>query len=311
MKNASLTAAGPSGLTRLLENKDLWPVLAILAAVLLWGGSFSAMRVVVRTLNPWTVMWGRMMVALVILLPLTIKLLPKNYRRGDWKVLLPTVVFQPCLYFFLESNALRFTTSSQAGVISASVPLMVGVGAWLFLGESVTGRTIIGLVLSLAGVFGLTMLEGSGGPAENPWLGNTMELAAMAAAAANMILIKQLCLRYSPWTLTAMQVVAGAIFFSPGLLFIPGWNSGVWNLGLILTMVFLGALVTLGAFGFYNWGMSRIPAGRASVFINLVPVTAVFFGWILLEESLSLWQCLAAGVVVAGVWLSQRPRAEA
>ena len=312
MKTTSpTTARSVNGLSRLLANTDLWPVAAILTAVLLWGGSFSAMRVVVRELNPWSVMWGRMMVALILLLPLTVKLIPKNYRPGDWKLLLPTVVFQPCLYFLLESNALRFTTSSQAGVIAASVPLMVVVGAWLFLGESVTGRIVAGLILSLAGVFGLTLLEGSGGAAENPMLGNAMELGAMAAAAANMILVKQLCSRYNPWTLTGLQVAAGAIFFSPGLFFLPGWDSGVWSIDLILTMVFLGALVTLGAFGLYNWGMSRIPAGRASAFINLVPVTAVFFGWILLGESLNPLQCLAAGAVIVGVWLSQKSRSRA
>jgi drug/metabolite transporter (DMT)-like permease len=52
--------------------------------------------------------------------------------------------------------------------------------------------------------------------------------------------------------------------------------------------------------------MSRIAASRASVFINLVPVFAVAIGWGLLGESLSVAQCIAATVVVCGVWFSQR-----
>jgi len=71
-------------------------------------------------------------------------------------------------------------------------------------------------------------------------------------------------------------------------------------------MAFLGLFVTLGAFGLYNWGMSHVPASRASIFINLVPVNAVLIGWIVLGEALSSLQLLMAGVVLCGVVFSQR-----
>lgn len=283
----------------------LLPTLAILGAVLLWGGSFSAMRTAVQVLPPQSVMWIRMAVALTVLLPVLPRLAPGRSALRDWKPLLLMVAFQPCLYFWLESNALTLTTSSQAGVIAASVPLMVAVGARLFLGERTGAGALAGLVVSMAGVAWLTT-GGDDGQASNALLGNAMELGAMASAAAYMLLVKRLCGRYGPWTLTAMQVAAGALFFLPGA--VPLWRAGAapWTPGLALAMAFLGAGVTLGAFGLYNWGMSRMPAGRASAFINLVPVTAVLLGWGLLGESLTPSQTAAAGVVFFGVWLSQR-----
>ena len=86
------------------------------------------------------------------------------------------------------------------------------------------------------------------------------------------------------------------------------WRSdpAIWQTDLILALVFLGAGVTYGAFGLYNWGMSRIPASRAAVFINLVPVVAVAFGWAVLGEGLGAGQTLAALAVVGGVAYSQR-----
>ncbi|MBW2648057.1 MAG: DMT family transporter, partial [Deltaproteobacteria bacterium] len=75
---------------------------------------------------------------------------------------------------------------------------------------------------------------------------------------------------------------------------------------LIMILVFLGGLVTVAAFGLYNWGISRIPASKASVFINLIPVVAVALGWALLGEGLTPLQCVAASAIGAGVWLSQR-----
>ena len=292
----------------ILARQDLLAVGAILAAVFLWGGSFSAMRVAVQVMSPWSVMWLRMITATVLLIPLAGKLIPSSYRKGDWKLLIPMVLFQPCLYFLLESYALQFTTSSQAGVISAALPLMVAFGASLVLSESIPRVAYIGLLLSLLGVACLTVMQGSAGAAANPLLGNALELGAMVSAAANMIVLKRLCERYNPWTLTAMQVLAGAIFFLPGLFFMVRAEESYWTPQLVLILLFLGSFVTLGAFGLYNWGMSHIPASRASAFINLVPVNAVFFGWILLGERLSLPQCIAASAVMGGVWLSQKSR---
>jgi drug/metabolite transporter (DMT)-like permease len=129
---------------------------------------------------------------------------------------------------------------------------------------------------------------------------------AMTSAAVNIIFVKRLCDRYNPWLLTVLQVVAGTLFFTPGLVFLVRGAKVMWTVPLVLSIILLGALVTLGAFGLYNWAMSRIPASRAAVFINMVPVTAVAFGWMMMGESLSIVQCIAAAGVMVGVAISQK-----
>lgn len=307
MKNTQIarSLARPGGRVA-IDPGRLFPIAALFTAVILWGGSFAAMRLSVQAMSPWSVMWLRMVIALAVILPFAGRLKTANYRKGDWKLIVPMVFFQPCLYFLLESNALRFTTSSQAGVISASVPMMVAIGAWMMLAEPLGKRTLVGLVLSVAGVAVLSLCGAPDDAAANPLLGNLLELGAMACAAVNMIMVKRLSARYNPWMLTALQVFAGTLFFSPGLVFLMREPGVVWTTPLVLCIVFLGALVTLGAFGLYNWGMSRIPASKASMFINLVPVTAVAIGWMAMGESLSGLQCVAAATVIIGVGISQQ-----
>lgn len=288
-----------------IHSGGILPVAALFAAVLLWGGSFAAMRLSVQAMSPWSVMWLRMVIALVVILPFAGRLKTDAYRRGDWKRLAPMVLFQPCLYFLLESNALCLTTSSQAGVISAFVPILVAVGAWMILAEPLGIRTLAGLFLSVAGVVLLSLSGRPDAAAANPLLGNVLELGAMACAAVNIIMVKRLCERYNPWLLTALQVAAGTLFFSPGLVLLWVQPGVEWTTPLVLSIVFLGALVTLGAFGLYNWALTRIPASRASMFINLVPVTAVAIGWMAMGESLSGVQCMAAAAVIIGVGISQ------
>lgn len=291
---------------KIINWKRILPYAALIAAVILWGSTFVGTRIALRSLDPMVILWIRMMTALIVILPFSRSIMPDKYKKGDWKLLIPMVLFQPCLYFLLESNALKFTTSSQAGVIAASVPILVTLGAWIFLSESINKTTIMGLIISLGGVFVLTMSQGGNSLAENPILGNFMEFLAMIFAAANMLIIKKLSSRYNPLTLTAMQIVAGSIFFLPGLVKLIQMDQSLWTIRLLALVIYMGVFVSLGAFGLYNWAMSRISASKASSYINLVPVVAILSGWIILGETLNLTQSFSAILVLAGVVMSQR-----
>ena len=289
-----------------LRLQNILPILSILAAVFLWGSSFSAVRYLLTELPPFAVMFCRIFIAFVFIIPISRKFWPKNYQKGDWKILLPMVLFQPCLYFLFESNALTFTTSSQAGIISACLPLMVAVAAWVFLSESISNRTIAGLVLSITGVVMLTVFQSQTSSAARPFLGNFLELLAMASACGNMILVKKLSSRYDTWSLTIMQITAGLIFFLPGAVSVFQTDLTFFTWKIILILIYLGVCVSFLAFGLYNWGISKIDASRASIFINLIPVTAVALGWLFLGETLYTKQIFAAMIIIGGVIISNK-----
>ncbi len=286
--------------------KNILPTLSIIGAVFLWGSSFVAMRIVLKDLHPFAVMFCRLFSALIFIIPISIKLFPKSYQKNDWKILALMVLFQPCLYFLFESNALTFTTSSQAGVISACLPLMVAVAAWFFLSESINSKTIIGLILSICGVILLTIFQSKQVDAPHPVLGNILEVGAMFSACANLILIKKLSSNYGAWSLTGMQIIAGTIFFLPGIKYIINTDPSIWTMQLIFLLLYLGICVSFLAFGLYNWGISKIKVSRASIFINLIPVTAVMLGWLILGETLNSKQMIATIIVISGVFLSNQ-----
>lgn len=285
------------------DNANLLPTLAVLGAVVLWGSSFSAMKSVLDVLDPMAAMWCRMAVAVAVLAALRRQISFSGYRKGDWLRLGFMALCLPCLYFLLEANALTLTTSAQAGVVSASLPLMVALGGWAMLGERMRPRAAAGLVLAIGSVAWLTLASAPQQSAANPLLGNLLEAGAMVCSAGYMLYARSLSTRYSPLTLTAVQMFAGFLFFTPGAfrLELPEANLAATAMKLL----YLGSFVSLGAFGLFNYGVSRIPAGRASAFINMVPVVAVALGWGLLGEALNPVQCLAACGVLLGVCLSQ------
>jgi drug/metabolite transporter (DMT)-like permease len=279
----------------------LLPLLFLGGAVLFWGTSFVALKTAMDSFSPMTVIWLRMLVATVVFLPFWHRMPRPDYRRGDWKVLLLAALCIPCLYYLFEGFAVQFTTSSQAGVISAIVPLLVAGGAWLFLHERLTWRGAVAIALSLAGVAVLSMGGTAQESASNPVLGNLLELLAMVAAAGSMLAIKHLSTRYSPWLLTGLQAAVGVAFFFP-MAFASGTQGWLSAPPLAWACVaYLGVAVSLGAFGLYNSALKLMPASRASLAINIIPAVALLAGWVFRGESLSWVQLAACAVIVGAV----------
>ncbi len=158
---------------------------------------------------------------------------------------------QPCLYFLLEGYALSLTSSSQAGMISALVPLLVTAGAWAVLKEPVSPTGIAGLLLSIGGVVWLSLGGVADESSPNPALGNLLEVGAMVCAAGYMVVMKRLSARYSTWWLTGMQCVAGAVSFPAGC----SVRRGLGNISMQawIAVAYLGFLSLWGLSGCITW----------------------------------------------------------
>ena len=182
---------------------DRRPLAYLGVTVLLWGTSFAVTKSAYASFPPMTVIWLRMVIAFLAALPFLRRLPRPDYRRGDWKYLTVATLFLPCLYFALEGYAIQFTSSGQAGVVAAVMPLIVGLAAWVFLRERPTWQRVAAILASMLGVAMLSLGGLQQAAAPNPGLGNLLELGAMVAAAGATITIKHLSTRYDAWLLTA------------------------------------------------------------------------------------------------------------
>ncbi|PIE32592.1 EamA family transporter [candidate division KSB3 bacterium] len=280
------------------------PIAGLLFAMLLWGTSFVTMKLALQSYHPFLVVFGRMIIASLVFLLFGKRLKQFSYQKGDWKYLLLLALCEPCLYFVFESYALLYTTSSQAGIVSASLPLMVAFAAMMFLKERLNPAVILGGGIAIAGIVLISSQSVVTRDAPNPLLGNILELIAMSCAAGYTLIARYLGTRYSAVALTAIQCFIGSVFFAP-VLFLPSVHfPETFALVPSLSIVYLGSCVTVGAYSLYNYGLQKIPASQASAFINLIPVFAVLCGWIVLGERLTIFQGIGMGLVLAGVWLS-------
>ncbi|MCL2785482.1 MAG: DMT family transporter, partial [Propionibacteriaceae bacterium] len=244
---------------------SLRPLLYLLGAMVLWGTSYAVTKNAYSSLPPMYVVWFRMIIASVAFLPLLITVKKPDYHAGDWKLLAAAMACLPCLYYVFEGSAVFFTTSSQAGVVTAVMPLIVAVSAWFLLHEKPSTRTLIAVVISAVGVVQLSLTGSSQATAPNPALGNLLELGAMIAAAGSTLAIKRLSSRYDPLLLTGMQMGAGAVFFAPVALTSGSVHLTAVPISAWLSIAYLGIGCGLAAFGFYNSALRLLPASKAAL----------------------------------------------
>ncbi|SEA70352.1 Permease of the drug/metabolite transporter (DMT) superfamily [Desulfuromusa kysingii] len=285
---------------------NLLPSISLIMAMLLWSSSFVALKIAFQGYHPMQVIFGRMFIASLCFVAFLPSFRKINWRRQDIKYLLVMVICEPCLYFIFEAKALELTSASQAGMITAMLPLMVAILAWSWLKENIGKQTLAGFCLAILGACWLSLASEASTNAPNPLLGNFYEFLAMAFAAAYTVSLKRLSSNYPPLFITALQAFVGSLFFFPFLL-LPGvgWPAS-WDFAPALAVLYLGTMITFGAYGCYNYGVSRIPASRAAGYVNLIPVFGVILGMLILGDKLNLSQWFACGLVFYGVWLSSR-----
>lgn len=290
-----------------MKKSETGAVITLLAAMIIWATSFIALKVTFRTYNPMFVIWGRQVLASMLFLFVIKKLWKKcRYKKGDYRLLLLMAIFEPCLYFIFEAMAISNTTASQAGILTSTLPILVAVAAFFTLKERTFFLTWLGFFIAVTGAFILSICSEVTESAPNPVLGNFLEFCAMICATGYTITLKRLSERYNPFFLTAFQCFTGSVFFIP-FVFIGGKGfPSEFVLMPAMGIVYLGIIVTIGAYGLYSVGISRVKASTAAAFVNLIPVFTMLFGWIFLNEKMNLMQYFGCGLIFAGVYLSQK-----
>jgi len=290
------------------NTRRLLPTLSLILAMLLWASSFVALKLAFRGYHPMQMIFGRMFIASLCFLPFVPGFRKLNWRKRDLKYLLIMAVCEPCLYFVFEAKALELTSASQAGMITAILPLLVAILAWAWLKEQISRQTLLGFSLAIIGACWLSLASESSSDTPNPLLGNFCEFLAMVCAAGYTVSLKHLTANYPPLFLTAVQAFIGSLFFFPFLLVPEIGFPEQWQTVPALSVIYLGTFITLAAYGCYNFAVSRIPASQAAGYVNLIPVFGVILGMLILGDQLNSAQWLACGLVFCGVWLSSRSK---
>jgi drug/metabolite transporter (DMT)-like permease len=271
--------------------------------------SFVATKVALETIPPFTLVFARFcMAAVIFLLMRQGRTWPTFHRRDHVKMLL-LALFEPCLYFIFETVGLQHTSAPKTALIIATIPVVVVALGALVLGERTGAVSIAGILLSFCGIAILVIGDPAfGWSLDGSLLGDLLIGGAVISASLYMILARDLSRTYASLEITFVQIVYGAVFFFfPFVWELPDLQWSVITMQSVVAVSYLTLFATVGAFMCYNFALSQVPASRAAVFINGIPVVTAIGAWALLNERLTGIQMGGGALVLVAVFLTNLP----
>ena len=281
-----------------------WQTEFLLLAMI-WGASFLFMRTAAVEFGALLTAGLRVGIAALFLLPLLLLRGQGPVLRAHWKPVFMIGVFNSALPFALYAFAVQHITTGLSSILNATVPLFGAMVAWAWLGDRPTLSRAIGLGIGFLGVLLLAAGEASFTP-------NASGIAPLWAVAACLLatmsygLSANFAKRFIPHvpplaTATGSQMGATLALLLPSLLTLPPASPSLQAWG---ALVVVGVVSTGVAYILYFRLIDQTGPARALTVTFLVPVFAIAYGVLLLDEHITPWMIACGVVIVVGTGLA-------
>ncbi|HUG56578.1 MAG TPA: EamA family transporter, partial [Candidatus Limnocylindrales bacterium] len=196
------------------------------------------------------------------------------------------------LYYATFNVGLASARATDAGVIQASIPAVSALLAIPILAERANAWTWSGIGLSFAGV--ALLVRATTGSGEGSLAGDLWIAASVLDWALYSVYVRRLSRRASGTAITAAALGWGALLLVPLGLAELLWVRPSLTVPGAAAVVFLA--VFAGALGYWLWsyGLARLRAGQATIYLNLLPLVAAASGVLVLGERLTGAEPVAA-----------------
>lgn len=288
------------------------PVLLGLSGI--WGASFLFIKVAVEDTGALEVVAARLFFGALVVSAYV------AFVRRKWIRLSPSLVGQVAV-LALISNVAPFALitwgeehidSGRASVLNASTPIFAAAVAALLLDEErFTPARILGLVLGFLGVGVLTGTESLDVTNANV-AGQLAVVCAALCYGTAAVFSRHMLRTHDPISLASLQFPLGVLIIVPAMLVASG-GSPDYSLDpeAWASVITLGAAGTGLAYIMYLWLIENIGSVRASLVTYIVPVLALFLGWLILDETIGFNTIAGFLLIITGVATVLRGQAPA
>ncbi|WCR05178.1 DMT family transporter [Paracoccus saliphilus] len=280
-----------------------WAQLLLLSV--LWGGSFFLIAVSVTGLPVLSVVAIRLGVAAMVLwliVLMTGRKLPR--APGIWAAFLVMGILNNAIPFGLIVWGQTSIPSGLASILNATTPLWTVIVSGLLLSdEGFSARKLVGVVLGLGGVAVMIGLDTLAGLGHAIWAQLAILGAALSYAFANVFGRRFRSMGLDPVVTAAGMVTGSSALLVPLALSVDGWPGAEVPGQVWLAAIVLGVVSTGLAYVLYFRVLARAGATNISLVTFLVPVSAVFLGWLFLAETLGPAHLLGVALIALGLVL--------
>ena len=289
----------------------LLPYAAFVALALIWGVSFLLIKVTVQDMSPTVLLLFRSASGFAALALIVLALRKPLFGPG-WRgrvigfgIMALTNAVIPWVAIGWGEERI---SSGLASILNSTTTLWTAVLIyWVMPTERPTAINYVGVVVGFAGVVILVFPELASHGLSGDVLGALAVVVASLSYAVNALYQRRKMRRVSIFEVSLGQLGAGVLFAIP--LAAPSLPSIHFHWVSMAAVIGLGAIGTGVAYTLYYYVMNTLGAVRAAGVTYLVPVTAVFWGAFLLNETVSASVVAGGIVILAGILLVNLRRA--
>ncbi|MDM8257359.1 DMT family transporter [Phocaeicola barnesiae] len=289
-----------------LRNKETWFHLIAVLTVCIWGSTFIATKTLINQgLTPVEIFTYRFSLAYLCLLAFCHQKLMANTWSDEGLFLLAGLT-GGSLYFISENSALEITMASNVSLIVCTTPVLTVLLSSFFFKEKLRKGFIAGSLVALSGVT-LVVFNGSVFLKLNP-LGDCLTLLAALSWAFYSLILRQMGNKYSTLFITRKVFFYGLITM---ILYLPFAPSSFHLERLCYPLVygnllFLGIVASMLCYLSWNACVRIIGASRASNYLYINPLVAVWASHLFLSEPITPTALLGAGLIIGGVYIVEK-----
>jgi drug/metabolite transporter (DMT)-like permease len=275
----------------------------LLALGCTWGSSFLFIEVILDDLSPIELVAGRLFLGAVTVAGfMAVRRLPLRWSPGLIARISIMAALANILPFVLIAWGQEHIESGTASVLNSTVPIFTAVFAAAFLAEErFTLARLGGLVLGFLGIIVLTG-EDALQITDSAVLGQFAVVAAAMCYGASSVYSRTLLRTNDPVSLSALQLMLATVMSVPLVIALEGAPSyGTMQLDAALALAALGVAGTGLGYIAYLWLIEHIGSVRASLVTYIVPIIALFLGWLVLDETVGLNVIAGAALIIVGV----------
>lgn len=286
-----------------------WPALL---AVIFWGFSFIATKAALREVHPFTLLTLRYAIGALLLLLVQLgrdRTFLKIFSPQDWVYIFILSAVGVSGLGLLQVYGLLYTTAINTGWIIAINPILITLSARFFLGETITLRKILGIILGFGGisliisrgVFSLSLFQFASTS------GDFLVLASALAWTAFTIGGKGFISRFSPLGTVTAIMISGCLIVLPLSMVKGEWNNLI-HLSLTgwMGIFFLGVFCSGLGYLFWYSALEKRDSGVVGMYLYVEPFVTLIGAHFLLHEEIHWITMMGGGMVLFGVYLATR-----
>lgn len=276
------------------------PLVLFALMSVIWGIPYLFIRIAVDEVSPAFLVLARTALATAILLPVALLRTDLRAVLARWPWLVTFAVIEIAIPWVLLGSAEQHVSSSLAGLVIASVPL-VGTAIALLTGGERPGQ--IGLLGLLLGLLGVGAILGGDLGTTDPVALVELLVVAVCYALGPVILSRRLSGLPSLGVM-ALSLAGTAALYVPFAAF--AWPTGMPSTEAIWSIVILAVVCTAAAFLVFAALIQAVGPVRATVITYINPAVAAVLGVLVLKETLTPAMLLGFGLVTFGSVLATR-----